>query len=161
MIEISTNTAATSLWDTAGGPAALAAYDANLGLSETTPSTAWGLTTTVPLDQLRLLRALVTGDSPLTAQERSYALGLMERVTTSERWGVSSGVPATATVALKNGWLPLTTTSNDWQINSIGWVTAPGHDYLIAVMTTGNPTMEYGIATIDGLSQLVYQGLSS
>jgi hypothetical protein len=28
----------------------------------------------------------------------------------------------------------------DWQVDSIGWVSGRGRDYLIAVLSTGNPT---------------------
>ncbi|MGH3164897.1 MAG: serine hydrolase, partial [Trebonia sp.] len=75
------------------------------------------------------------------------------------RWGVSSGVPSGATVALKNGWLPLNAASTDWQVNSVGWVSGDGRDYLIAVLTTGNPTEQYGISTIDALSARAWSAL--
>jgi hypothetical protein len=63
------------------------------------------------------------------------------------------------TVALKNGWLPLNDANTDWQINSVGWVSGGGRDYLLAVLSTGNPTEQYGIDTINGLSSLVWSAL--
>lgn len=81
----------------------------------------------------------------------------MENVTPSQRWGVSGGVPPQATVALKNGWLPLDSAGDDWQVNSVGWISGRGRDYLLAVLTTGNPTEQYGIDTIDRLAALVWQ----
>src|SRR6202000_1999648 len=104
-----------------------------------------GLTTSVPYDQLTLLKQLVTpGPHPLLpAAARSYALSLMENVTADQRWGVSGGVPAQATVALKNGWLPLDSAQRDWQVNSVGYVSGRGRDYLMAVLSTGNPTEQY------------------
>ena len=95
----------------------------------------------------------------LTPAQQNYALGLMENVTPSQKWGVSGGVPATVTVALKNGWLPLNTAQTDWQVNSVGWVSGLGRDYLIAVLSTGNPTEQYGIDTIDQLSSIVWREL--
>jgi len=62
-------------------------------------------------------------------------------------------------VALKNGWLPLDSAGDDWQVNSIGWISGLGRDYLLAVLTTGNPTEQYGIDTIDRLAALVWQHL--
>jgi Beta-lactamase enzyme family len=169
MIEYSDNDAATALWDEAGGAADIRAFNAGAGLGDTSPSPCvecpgfpwpgWGLTTTVPADQIRLLHLLVDPGPLLTAEARTYVLGLMENVTPSERWGVSAGVPAGATVALKNGWLPLVGTDSDWQVNSVGWVSGLGRDYLIAVLSTGNPTEQYGIDTIDGLSVLVWLAL--
>ena len=120
------------------------------------PWPGWGLTTTTPADQIALLRELLQPNAQLTDAQREYALGLMENVTDSQRWGVTGGVPLQATVALKNGWLPLTSTDDDWQINSIGWVSGTSRNYLMAVLTTGDPTEQYGIDTIDQLSAIVW-----
>ena len=170
MIEDSDNDAATSLWYEVGGPSSIRSFNSTVGLADTTPSSCvncpgfpwpgWGLTTTTPGDQLTLLRALVEANSPLTSAERSYALSLMENVTPDQRWGVSGGVPAQATVALKNGWLPLNSADNDWQINSVGWISGSGRDYLMAVLTTGNPTEQYGIDTIDQLAAMVWNEMA-
>jgi hypothetical protein len=171
MIEDSDNDAATSLWDEDGGAAGIGAYNDSAGLTGTTPSACvtctgfawpgWGLTTTVPADQLTLLKQLITpGPDPLlSGAQRSYVLSLMENVAPGQRWGVSGGVPAGVTVALKNGWLPLTDANTDWQINSVGWVSGDGRDYLVAVFTTGNPTEQYGIDTIDALSSRIWTAL--
>ncbi len=167
MIEDSDNAAATSLWYEVGGAASIRSFNAKAGLTDTAPSSCvvcpgfswpgWGLTTTTPDDQIALLGQLVTPRSVLTSAERGYALSLMEDVTPSQRWGVSGGVPAQVTVALKNGWLPLRGTDSDWQINSVGWVSGDGRNYLMAVLTTGNPTEQYGIDTIDRLAATVWQ----
>ena len=169
MIEDSDNDAATSLWYAAGGTAGVAAYDDKAGLTATTPSDCvvcsdfpwpgWGLSTTVPGDQLALLRQLIAPGPLLTSAERGYALSLLENVTPDQAWGVSGGVPAGVTVALKNGWLPLNDDNTDWQVNSEGWVSGDGRDYLISVLTTGNPTEQYGIDTISGLSSLIWTAL--
>jgi hypothetical protein len=169
MIEDSDNDAATDLWDAVGGGTGIGSFNTQAGLGQTTPSgcvqcpgfpwPGWGLTKTVPADQLTLLREIVQPSPLLTPAQRSYALGLMENVTASQRWGVSGGVPAAVTVALKNGWLPLNTADTDWQVNSVGWVSGQGRDYLAAVLTTGNATEQYGIDTISGLSALLWQHL--
>jgi hypothetical protein len=166
MIEDSDNDAATALWDAVGGASGIRAYNATIGLTGTTPSACvqcagfpwpgWGLTTTTPLDQLTLLRELVAPGGVVSVADRDFALRLMENITPAQRWGVSGGVPAQATVALKNGWLPLNAAGTDWQINSIGWVSGLGRDYLIAVLSTGNPSEQYGIGTIDELSTIVW-----
>ena len=170
MIEDSDNDAATSLWDEVGGASGIRSFNTSAGLADTVPSACvncpgfpwpgWGLTTTIPGDQLTLLRTLVEPNSLLTNTERDYALSLMENVTPDQRWGVSGGVPAQATVALKNGWLPLNSANNNWQINSVGWISGSGRDYLIAVLTTGNPTEQYGIDTIDQLAAMVWNEMA-
>ena len=170
MIEDSDNDAATSLWDQVGGASGIRSFNTAAGLTGTTPSSCvncpgfpwpgWGLSTTTPADQLALLRTLVEPNSALTATERSYALSLMENVTPDQRWGVSGGVPPQATVALKNGWLPLDSAGVDWQINSVGWISGHGRDYLMAVLSTGNPTEQYGIDTIGQLAAVVWNALA-
>jgi beta-lactamase class A len=171
MIEDSDNDAATSLWDEAGGATGLAVYNDQAGLTGTTPSACvtcagfpwpgWGLTTTAPQDQLTLLRQLIVpGARPLlSGAARAYALSLMENVSPDQRWGVSAGVPAGVTVALKNGWLPLDGANGDWQVNSVGWVSGDGRDYLVAVLSTGNPTEQYGIDTINALSARIWAAM--
>ncbi len=170
MIELSDNASATALWSAAGATSGLASFDHAAGLSSTTPSPCvvcagfpwpgWGLTTTTPTDQLRLLRLLVFKNHLVDTHARAYALGLLEHVTASERWGVSAGVPTGVTVALKNGWLPLDATDTDWQINSVGWVDGEGRDYLLAVLTTRDPSEDYGITTIDSIAERVWRRLS-
>ena len=170
MIEDSDNAAATSLWYAVGGAASIRSFNAAAGLTRTSPSPCvdcpgfpwpgWGLTTTTPTDQISLLRELVEPNALLTSAERSYALSLMENVTAAQRWGITGGVPPQATVALKNGWLPLDSTGTDWQINSVGWISRRRTDYLMAVLTTGNPTEQYGIDTINGLAAIVWKGMS-
>ncbi len=169
MIEDSDNDAATSLWYEVGGAARIRSFNTKAGLTQTTPSPCvvcagfawpgWGLSTTTPADQIALLRKLITPGSLLTGAERAYALSLLENVTPSQRWGVSGGVPAQVTVALKNGWLPLQG-SGDWQINSVGWISGGGRSYLMAVLTTGNPTEQYGIDTIDRLAAIIWQNMA-
>jgi len=169
MIEDSDNSSATDLWNAIGGGTGIGTFNSAAGLAQTTPSgcvvcpgfpwPGWGLTRTVPADQLTLLREIVEPSGLLTAADRSYALGLMENVTPPQRWGVSGGVPPSVTVALKNGWLPLNDADTDWQVNSIGWVSGQGRDYLVAVLTTGDSTEQYGIDTISGLSAILWQHL--
>lgn len=169
MIDDSDNEAATSLWDLVGGASAIRSYNAAAGLTHTTlspcvlcaglPWPGWGLSSTLPADQIALLRRLAGPGSALPASARRYALSLLENVTPAQRWGVSGGVPAQATVALQNGSLPLNAFGTDWQVNSVGWISGLGRDYLIAVLSTGNPDEQYGIDTISRLGAIVWAGL--
>jgi hypothetical protein len=167
MIEDSDNDAATALWDEVGGARGISSYNNSVGLTHTTPSgcvtctgfpwPGWGLSTTTPLDQIALLRELLQRNDLLSHAQQAFMLALMERVIPSQRWGVAGGASLLTTVALKNGWLPLTSANDDWQVNSIGWISGAGRDYLIAVLTTGDPTEQYGIDTIDELSAIVWR----
>jgi hypothetical protein len=157
MIENSNNDDAQDLWDQEGGASAVASYNAAAGLRATSPNTAgyWGLSWTTAPDQVALLKQLVAPHGLLDRGAQDYQLGLMSNVESDQRWGVSGGVPSSARIALKNGWLPLT--GNDWQVNSIGRIRGDGRWYLIAVLTTGDPTEAYGIDTIEAISALVWK----
>lgn len=167
MIEASDNSAATALWDQDGGAPAITAFDRSIGLEATDPSPVtyipgtslpgWGLTTTSAADQLALLKLYAYPNSVLDSAERDYALELMRNIEAGQNWGVTAGVPVGVPVALKNGWLPLA--GQGWQIDSVGWVHGDRHDYLLAVLDAGSPDEAYGIATIDGISSLVYAAL--
>ena len=78
---------------------------------------------------------------------RTFALNLMAQVIPAQRWGVPAGAPADLTVHVKNGWLPLAT--HGWRIHSIGCFTGHHRGYSIVVLTEDNPTMAYGITTIE------------
>ena len=171
MIEQSDNNAATDLWNAVGASNGIAVFDRSIGLRNTIPSTCivcagfpwpgWGLSTTTPLDQLTLLRDVLVNAIVLTPSDRAFALKLMDDVIPSERWGVTGGVPDNASVALKNGWLPLNASDSDWQINSIGWVQGEGRNYIVALLSTGNPSENYGIQTLNEVSALLWRYVTS
>jgi hypothetical protein len=159
MIEESNDDDAQDLWDFEGGATAVGHFDAEAGLTKTTPDTAgsWGLSTTTAADQVQLVRTIAYPNSVLTAASRSYELGLMTNVDPTQAWGISYGVSSAATVAIKNGWVTLDNQSPPWQVNSIGWVDGDGRNYVIAVLVNGETTEEEGIQTIQGLSSLIWQ----
>ncbi|MGD0344682.1 MAG: serine hydrolase [Acidimicrobiales bacterium] len=160
MIEESDNDDATDLWNEVGGPSAIARFDSLAGLTDTAPNTEgyWGETMTTALDQIRLLEHVVLPNGLLDAASRAYEVGLMENVIPYDRWGVCAGPPAGVTVALKNGWVPIV--GGNWQINSIGYVNGKGRSYLVSVLTNENPTEGYGIATIEGMSRVIWARLA-
>ncbi len=156
MIEQSDNDAATALWNEVGGAPAVQAFDQQVGLTATTPNSAWGLTTTTAADQITLLQHLVQSNGVLNDASRAYELGLMEHVTPSQAWGVSGGVAPGTTIALKNGWLAI---GNGWTVNSVGWISGYGRNYLIAVTTQADPSMGYGIDSISMVASAAWNAL--
>jgi beta-lactamase class A len=162
MIEDSDNDDANDLWNLAGGAAGIGAYNRLAGLTQTTLDAAgyWGETLTSAADQIKLLRQLVLPSGALRPAAQRYGLNLMERISSDQRWGISSGVPANAIVALKDGWVTLTS-DTDWEVNSIGWVRGAGRDYLIAVLTAHDPSEQYGIDTASRVSSLIFADLRS
>jgi hypothetical protein len=170
MIEQGDDDAATTLWGDVGAAKGMRAFDHKAGLVHTSPSNClrcpgssspgWGLTTTTPQDQITLLRQLVQPSGVLDKNDQKYALYLLEHVTPSQRWGVSGGVPDGVTLALKNGWLRLGAGNSDWQVNSVGWASGDGRNYLMAVFSAGNPSEQYGIDTLNHLGAMVWSALA-
>jgi hypothetical protein len=153
MIEESLDSAADTLW-TRLGPGAVGAFERAEGMTSTVPATdgVWGSTQTTALDRLAMIRTLAEPNALLNDASRAYVLDLMEHITPSQDWGATAGVPPGVTVALKNGFA----TSIGWQINTTGWVDGDGRDYLIAVLTNGNASEQYGIDTVDGVSSIIW-----
>ncbi len=168
MIGNSDNSAASYLWNKAGGSSAMQEFFRGVGAESTTTSGSWGLTQTTALDQLQVLKLLALPNSPLTPESIATMNGLMEKVEPYQHWGVSGGVPEGTQVWLKNGWLNDSATNDkysntsSWTVNSIGNV---GGRYLIAVLSDGNPVgnnraEQNGINRIETLSQITWNILN-
>ena len=158
MITQSDNDAATALWNEVG----LARLQHFLDLAKMTETRLnregyWGLTQITARDERALLRLLTSSNSVLSASSRKYQLGLMARVIPAQRWGVPAGAPRYVTVYVKNGWLPL---SDGWHINSIGAFIGHGRDYMMVVLSDGNPTMDYGVTTVEAVATAVHRDLN-
>ncbi|WTW98463.1 class A beta-lactamase-related serine hydrolase [Streptomycetaceae bacterium NBC_01309] len=164
MIRRSDNEAAFTLWRSVGGASALDAANAELGLVETTADAdTWGLDTTTVGDQLRLMAALTSESSPLSAASRAYALGLMATVEADQAWGVSAAADEdadSAGTALKNGWLPRNTTGL-WVVNSIGRITHDGRELLVAVLSDGHTSMAAGVSKVEAAVEAAAETLNS
>jgi beta-lactamase class A len=155
MIQHSNNEAATTLIAHIGGAGALERYLHAIGIQNTSINgDGWGSSTTTAQDMARLMTKLANC-TILNAKLCHYALELMRGVVPGQRWGVSAGVPGGISVALKNGWYP----EEGWSINSIGYIKGSRKRYAIAVYTQGNPTMRYGIDTIEAISSQIYPAI--
>ncbi|MEU4827626.1 serine hydrolase [Actinomadura citrea] len=160
MIRESDNAAANVLYAEAGYGPGVARANRTFGLKHTKPfPTSWGSSVTSPTDQVRLLTNLVSDRSPLKARGRRYVLGLMGSVLDEQAWGISAAARPGERVALKNGWVPLRFQGHGWAVNSIGRVSGRDHDFLIAVCSSGNPTMETGVATVEHVADMVVDSL--
>ncbi|MFD0685515.1 serine hydrolase [Actinomadura fibrosa] len=160
MIRESDNTAADALYARSGYGTGIQRANRHLGLRSTTPfTTSWGSSLTSPADQVRLLSALTTSTSPLGAPGRAYVLGLMGSVLHEQAWGISKAALSGERVALKNGWTPVHHQGHGWAVNSIGRITGPDHDFLVAACSAESPTMESGVTTIEQLTTMVVSSM--
>jgi beta-lactamase class A len=158
MITQSDNDAAEDLYDDIGGWNAIGPFDTSIGMTHTTPNDQgyFGETYTSAADQITLLKQVMLPGGALSTASRQYEYELMRHVIASQRWGITGGVPSTATVAIKNGWLP---ESSGWHVNSIGRVQGDGRDYLIAVYTSFDSSWAYGIDTIERIAASAWQAM--
>ena len=159
MITKSDNSAASTLWARLGHT--YLQHFLNLaGMRQTVLGSGglWGLTQATAHDEMLLLRVLLTPNSVLSSNSRGYALSLMAQVISSQRWGVPAGAPRTVTVHVKNGWLPRAT--HGWRINSIGGFTSATGWYSIVVLSMDNPTMSYGITTVEAIARVIHRDLN-
>jgi hypothetical protein len=122
------------------------------------PGGYWGLTQVTAHDEMLLLRLLLQSNTVLSNNSRAYALALMAQVISAQRWGVPAGAPRTVTVHVKNGWLPRAT--HGWRINSIGGFTWSKGWYSIVVLSMDNPTMSYGITTVETIARVIHRDLN-
>jgi beta-lactamase class A len=159
MITVSDNDAASTLWAETGYPSLQHFLDL-AGMNETVLGADgyWGLTLITAHDELTLLQLLTSTNTVLTTANRNYVLGLMARVVSYERWGVPAGAPTDVTVHVKNGWLPLPT--HGWRINSIGSFSGSGKNYMIVMLTDDNPTMDYGVDTVQAVAKIINHTLN-
>lgn len=153
MITRSDNDAATFLWNDVGYH--FMQHFLNLaGMRQTELNHAWGLTLITAHDEMLLLGLLSAPNTVLDKSSRGYELKLMAQVISSQRWGVPAGAPDSVTVHVKNGWLPYP--GSIWEINSIGTFTEKRRTYLIVMLTYGNPSMAYGIDTIENAATVIH-----
>jgi hypothetical protein len=159
MITRSDNGAASALWDEDGRGRLQRFLDA-AGMTHTGlgPGAAWGLTRITAADETRLLWLLLQPNRVLGTSSRDYALALMADVTPAQRWGVPAGAPKSLVVHVKNGWLPLA--PYEWRINSLGGFTGHDERYSIVVLTQDNPTMSYGVTTVERIAEAVNRDLN-
>ena len=154
MIRNSDNDATTTIVNNyLGGVQAMQSLYSALGMTQTTPGSNnhWGLTTTTPTDQLKLLNEIFMApqSSYLNNASRDYIKNLMGSVNSSQNWGISAG---SSQFYVKNGWLALSP-SWRWYVDSIGFIPQNGNGYTIAVYTDNNLPMSVGVNVIESLAR--------
>ena len=159
MITESDNDAASALWAHVGR-ARLRYFLGRAAMTQTHlgPGGYWGLTQITAHDERLLLDLIMYPNPVLDSASRNFALNLMAHVIPAQRWGVPAGAQAGLTVHVKNGWLPLAT--HGWRIHSIGCFTGHHRGYLIVALTEDNPTMAYGITTIQRVAEVIHRQLN-
>ncbi len=161
MITVSDNIDAYALWDAIGGADEVAEYLSSIGIDGIVPNAQyWGESRALAVDVAETFAMLVKG-AILSESSTAVALQLLEGVHEAQGWGVPSGAitdPAVTAVGVKNGWFPA---ADGWRVNSVGYVLSEESElaYAIAVLSNEQPSLEYGIETIERLSQILHPAL--
>lgn len=150
MIEESDNASTTELFNNSlGGRSGLQSTFNKLGMQDSVAQKEWGLTTTTPRDQIKLLNNIFYHSSLLNSNGQKTVKNLMSNVDSDQNWGISAG---SKNFAVKNGWLSYN--SDNWIVNSIGYIkNKNGSSYTIAVYTDNNSSMTTGQQTIEQLAR--------
>ncbi|MYY86634.1 MULTISPECIES: serine hydrolase [unclassified Streptomyces] len=159
MITKSDNTATSTLWRQLG-TGKIKEFLKAAKMTKTTPGADgyWGLTRINVTDEQKLLALITAKNTVLSDNARAYILKLMGKVVSSQRWGTPAGTPSGVSIHVKNGWLQRST--HGWRVHSIGAFKGGGHDYTISVLTHDNSTMNYGVATIQGVAKAIHKDLT-
>lgn len=143
MIRRSANEPATEIANRLG-PGPMERLAERAGMRDFAYTRPWGSTQTSARDQVTFMRDL---PRHLPSRHRDYALELLTRIVPEQRWGIGEVDTPGWTPHFKGGW-GAGTGARDHQVALL--VHADGTRVAVAVMTTDNPSHEYGKTTLRG-----------
>jgi hypothetical protein len=150
MIHISDNDAASAVLEIVGN-AAIARVARESGMTDFARAVGWwAFTQTSAADQARFFFILQRLIPP---QFYGYARGLLSGIEPSQSWGIPPVARPRWKVFFKTGALP-----SEGLFNEAGRLERGAVTFTIAVFTTGDPSMSYGEATIQGVAGALLGG---
>jgi hypothetical protein len=151
MIEISDNSAATTIWSL-DGDARLRALAHRARMTDFSISGIWANAQISAADQARFFFEM---DSLIPGRFRHFARHLLSHIAGYESWGIPAiARPRGWTVYFKGGWRG---TGRGQLVHQIARLQRPHEQIALAVMTDGDPSMGYGIETIQGIARRLIQ----
>lgn len=146
MIHISDNEDATAVWERDGNPR-LRALARRAGMTDFSVEGDWASAQISAADQARFFFEM---EGLIPARFRHFADHLLSHIAGYESWGIPAVArPHGWTVYFKGGW------RGTWRgqlVHQVARLRKPGERLAIAVMTDGDPSMGYGIETIEGVA---------
>ena len=147
MIEYSDNDAADAIYARVGDEGLLdVAEDA--GMRDFEVDLSWGYAQISAADMALLFSRL---DRVLPARDREFAKGLLGSVVAEQSWGIPAAAEGWS-ARFKGGWR---TTEAGQLVSQAAELRRDGRAISLAVLTDGQPSMEYGIATVEGVAERV------
>ena len=145
MIHNSDNEAASAVLSVIGS-GALARVAREAGMHDFAPARGWwAFTQTSAADQAQLMVAL---GRLIPGRFYSYARGLLAAAAPSHSWGIPPVARPRWRVYFKTGSLP-----SEGLFNEVARLERPGVSFSVAVLTTGDPSTDYGKQTIAGMGE--------
>jgi hypothetical protein len=146
MIHVSDNRAAEAVWHLVGNAGLEhVAHDADM--TDFVFGADWANESISAADMARFFYRM---DSLIPHQFRGYARQLLSGIDETQSWGIPVAARPAWTVFFKGGWR---LTGRGQLVSQIARLERPGHRVAIAVMTDGDPSMGYGIETIQGVAE--------
>ena len=145
MIRVSDNDAATAIYAHVGdkGLSELAAEAQMTGFRV---SGSWGSARITAVDQARFFATL----NELTAPEyRDYVRALLSSISPDQSWGIPEVSRPEWQTFFKGGWL---TSKRGSLVHQVALLEKNGSAMMMAVLTDGSPSDEYGRETIRGIA---------
>jgi hypothetical protein len=106
----------------------------------------WGFTELSAADLARFFFHL---DGLIPRRFDDYARWLLSSIEASESWGIPAVARPEFRVYFKGGWLP----EVEGLVNQAARLERPGITFSLAVLSTHDPSMDYGEQTIDGVTR--------
>jgi beta-lactamase class A len=144
MIRSSANDPATQIANKVG-PAKMNALAERAGMRDFSYTRPWGMTRTSARDQVAFMLEV---DEYIPQRHRAYALDLLTRVHSSQRWGIGQVATPNWTQHFKGGW-GSGTGAVDHQVVMLEH--NDGTRVALAVMTTSSPDHGYATQTLEGV----------
>jgi hypothetical protein len=146
MIHSSDNDAASAVLAIVGEQALdRVAHDAHMRDYEPGGGT-WGFTEVSAAD---LARFFFHQDALIPRRFDDYARWLFSTIEASESWGIPAVARPEFHVYFKGGWLP----EVEGLVNQVARLERPGIKFSLAVLSTHDPSMDYGEQTIEGVTR--------
>lgn len=152
MIRVSDNDAASAVYSQVG-PGGLRRLARRAHMRRFIPNPVWGGCQLTARDQARFFARI---DRLLPRRHRKYALGLLRRIVSSQRWGIPRGTPRGWHSHFKGGWFP--DSEGSWRVHQGALLRRGGRHLGIAVLTQGDPSLGYGADTIQGVTARLLRG---
>ena len=146
MINVSDNSAATQTWSIVGDSGLYAVARA-AGMTDFSIVGIWANAQISAADQARFFFEM---DSLIPHELVGYARNLLSTIAGYESWGIPAVArPLGYQAFFKGGWR---TTGLGQLVHQVARLEGHGRTCAIAVMTDGDPSMSYGIDTIEGVT---------